>query len=373
MHSPMPLAQPSPKRSSEDLADRPTHGLNGGLLQGSLDGLIRSAARMGTVVTMHVVGKGVRSGSDLDVVRAEEAVARAFQWFDRVEECCTRFDPQSELMQLCGRVGVPVPASTLLFNAVQFALAVADETGGAFDPTVGRAMESRGFNREYRSKNIIRAALKSNGAVNYRDVQVDPARQTITLLRPLLLDLGGVAKGLAVDLAARELQQLENFAINAGGDLYLGGHNPADEPWSIGIRHPRSSDDLIESIRVSNCAVCTSGDYERRVPGASGEHHILDPRTGASLKMAGNAAASVTVIAPNTMLADALATAAFVLGPEKGIELLERLGVDGLIISAESAENSCSKSAATGEIRASADAHRVVLKRHATRGFGDYQ
>src|SRR5262249_39973612 len=80
--------------------------------------------------------------------------------------------------------------------------------------------------------------------------------------------------------------------------------------------------------RVSNCAVCTSGDYERRSASADGGHHILDPRTGQSA----NAVASATVIAPTAMLADALATAAFVLGPEDGIQLLERLGIDGLII-----------------------------------------
>jgi thiamine biosynthesis lipoprotein len=121
---------------------------------------------------------------------------------------------------------------------------------------------------------------------------------------------------------------LGNFAVNAGGDLYLGGRNQLDEDWRIGIRHPRIDGELIDSIRVSNRAVCTSGDYERRSPGDPSEHHILDPATGASP----NEVASVTVVAPTTLLADALATAAFVLGPSAGIALFERIGVDGLII-----------------------------------------
>ncbi len=297
MHSPMPSLQPYPKRASDDI--------------------VRTAVRMGTFVTIHVVGATAAHKSEAQSpMLREEAVERAFAWFDRVEECCTRFDSGSEVMRLAAQVGVPVPVSTLLYEAVQFALAVAEESGGAFDPTVGHAMETRGFNREYRSGREIRtaldcgrAALDGGSPVSYRDVRLDPERHTITLLRPLIIDLGAVAKGLAVDLAARELFSFENFAINAGGDLYLGGRNPESEPWSIGIRHPRSDAELVEVVRVSNRAVCTSGDYEKR--GADGGHHILDPRTGASA----NGVASVTVIAPTAMLADALATAAFVLGP----------------------------------------------------------
>ena len=148
--------------------------------------------------------------------------------------------------------------------------------------------------------------------------------KTLTLHRPLLLDLGAVAKGLAIDIAARELQPFENFAIDAGGDLYFGGCNAAGQPWSVGIRHPRG-DGLLDTLHVSDVAVCTSGDYERRTDAG---HHLLDPRTGAPV----NAVASVTVLAPSAMVADTLATAAFVLGPTDGIALLERHGVGGLIV-----------------------------------------
>ena len=113
-------------------------------------------------------------------------------------------------MQLTTQIGVAVPASTILFEAVSFALRVAEESGGAFDPTVG----------------------SSSGRVSFRDVELDRDRKTIKLLLPMTLDLGAVAKGLAVDTAARELQPFEDFAIDAGGDLYLGGHNPEGGPWS---------------------------------------------------------------------------------------------------------------------------------------------
>jgi thiamine biosynthesis lipoprotein len=163
---------------------------------------------------------------------------------------------------------------------------------------------------------------------DYRDVRLDPARQAVTLRRPLLLDLGAVAKGLAIDLAARELLPCGDFAIDAGGDLYLGGRNPAGERWRVGVRHPRRADAALAVLGVSGMAVCTSGDYERHSPGAGGGHHLLDPRTGEPA----DGAASVTVVAPTAMLADALATAAFVLGPERGLRFLERQGVAGLIV-----------------------------------------
>jgi thiamine biosynthesis lipoprotein len=285
---------------------------------------------MGTLVTIHVVRSGRETGPDAAEVDA--AIERAFGWFHEIEGRCTRFRERSELMQLTARVGVAVPASALLYEAVRFALMVAEASDGAFDPTVGQRMEARGFNREHRTGEILSRACTPDGDVSYRDVQLDPDRRTITLLRPLTLDLGAVAKGLAVDTAARELEPFRDFAIDAGGDLYLGGSNEQGAPWSVGIRHPRNEYELIASLRVSNQAVCTSGDYERQTPngdaGLGAEHHILDPRAGVSPR----AVASATVVASGAMLADALATAAFVLGPGDGIELLNRVGVDGLIV-----------------------------------------
>ena len=275
---------------------------------------------MDTIVTIQLVRPESSASADA-------AIERAFGWFREIEERCTRFNPRSELMQLTARIGVPVPVSTILYEAVSFALMVAEESGGAFDPTVGRRMEARGYNKEYRTRRPVRSAPGPDSDASYRDISLDPDRRTITLHRPLMLDLGAVAKGLAVDTAARELEPFTNFAIDAGGDLYLSGSNEQGVPWSVGIRHPREEHRLIASLRVSNQAVCTSGDYERRDANGT-EHHILDPRTGASP----GAVASATVVASGAMLADALATAVFVLGPEEGLQLLNRLGVEGLVV-----------------------------------------
>jgi thiamine biosynthesis lipoprotein len=285
---------------------------------------VRTIAGMGTIITLRIVDA---AATPAEKAAREEAIERALAWFARVEADCSRFDAGAELRQVSAQIGTPVPVGDLLYEAVQFALAVAEETDGAFDPTVGRRMEARGFNRHDRSRQAVASTVALDEVASYRDVRLDPERRTITLQRPLVLDLGAVAKGLAIDLAARELQPFRNFSIDAGGDLYLGGNNAGGRPWSVGIRHPRGPDELIDTVCVSNMAVCTSGDYERRSPVDAG-HHLLDPRSGRPAA----AAASVTVLAPSAMVADVLATAAFVLGPTDGLRLLERHGVDGLIV-----------------------------------------
>lgn len=288
--------------------------------------LVHTIVAMDTMVTFRVVDGGA-SSNEQDARRA--AVERAAAWFREVEACCSRFDPESELRQLVARPGVDVAASPMLFELTRFALALAEETDGAFDPTVGARMEARGFDRNYVTGESTRTALCEDESVSWRDVALDSEQRTIALRRPLLLDLGAVAKGFAIDMAARELAELEHFAIDAGGDLYLAGRNDRGDHWSVGIRHPRIDRRMIETIELSDVAVCTSGDYERRSASAEGQgHHILDPHTGAPA----HDVASATVIAPLAMIADGLATAAFVLGPTRGIELLERHGVRGIII-----------------------------------------
>lgn len=261
---------------------------------------------MGTIVTIATVGE------------APDAVDRAFEWFREVESRCSRFDSASELSQLTA-VNSAMPVSDLLFEALRFALHVSEISSGAFDPVVGGAMIARGFNRHYMTGALVAMpAIDSNAT--FRDVVLDAGRKSVTLLKPLTLDLGGVAKGLAIDLAARELSGVRNFSIDAGGDLYLGGKNEDEDDWSVGIRHPRKDRTVIEVVRVSDQAVCTSGDYERG-------QHLLDP----SAKSPASAVASATVIAPTAMLADALSTAAFVLGPAGGVALCTSVGVRAIL------------------------------------------
>jgi len=282
---------------------------------------------MGTIVTITIDEQPPTHAPAADAERGE-AIDRAFGWFREIERLCNRFDPDSELRRITRRPGEPAAVSEMLGSALAFALTVAEDTAGAFDPTVGRDMEARGFNRDYRTGDEVPASGIPQTDVSYRDVHLDAASHTIVVDRPLMLDLGAVAKGLAIDLAARELAAaFVNFVIDAGGDLYLAGRGPRGQRRSVGIRHPRRDREAIEVLQVADAAVCTSGDYEREAAPGSADHHILDPRRGESARLL----ASATVVAPTALLADALATAAFVLGPDEGIRLLERHGVEGVL------------------------------------------
>jgi thiamine biosynthesis lipoprotein len=292
--------------------------------QAALRPSVRSlTTAMDTVVTVEVV-------TEQPAEQARTAIERALAWFGEVERVCSRFDPDSELRRLMARPGEPVPASPILFEAVRFALALARLTGGAFDPTIGRVLEAHGFNRNYRTGERTGAPASPNSApraVSYRDVRLDAARHTIVLRRPLVLDLGAVAKGLAIDLAARELSAFDNVCIDAGGDLFARGQNRSGQPWRIGVQSPSDGDALVSTIEVSDAAVCTSGNYERLSDDGL-EHHLIDPRSGRSAR----ALASVTVIAPTALAADGLATAVFIVGPDRGLRLLEREGVHGVLV-----------------------------------------
>lgn len=282
-------------------------------------GFSRTAVAMDTLVTITVDSAPAQT-------EIEPAVERALRWFAEVEAVCSRFDPSSELVRLSTQAGGPVAVSELLFQAIAFALEVAELTDGAFDPTVGGVQLARGLTRDYVTGADLSLPL---APACYRDVLVDRARHTVTLAKPLLLDLGAVAKGLAIDLAARELAAFERFAVDAGGDLFMGGSDTTAPAWRVGIQHPRG-DGLLGTIAVVNAAVCTSGGYERAVGGAgdgTDEHHILDPRSQRSPR----GIESVTVVAPAAMVADAAATAAFVLGAAAGLRFLEEQGLAGII------------------------------------------
>jgi thiamine biosynthesis lipoprotein len=268
---------------------------------------------MDTGINIQIVTRRAR-----DLV--EKDVQRALAWFDTVERICTRFDPNSEVMQLLEHVGEPVQVSTLLFEAVAFAIDLARQTSGAFDPTIGAHIEQLGFNTNYRTGEVVQTSVDA-GSTSYRQVVLDRERRTILLRRPVVLDLNAVAKGLAIDLAARELDEYPDAYVEAGGDLYVRGHNLAGEGWRIGIQHPRAEDLLVETLQLSDTAVCTSGDYERL-------GHIVDARSHQTL----SGLASVTVVAPTAMAADGLSTAAMVLGLEQGSQFLEQQGVGGLLV-----------------------------------------
>lgn len=251
---------------------------------------------------------------------AGPGIERAMGWFAEVERVCSRFDPESELRRLCAAPsGTPVVVGELLFSAIRIALGVCEATDGLFDITVGARMAQRGFDRNFRTGERLAGASETDPGATWRDIRLNLPRREIVLRRPLLLDLGALAKGLAIDLAGQELGGHERWAVYAGGDLLVHDSREAPEPLSIGIRHPRQDGDVIETLQLANGAVCTSGDYER------GEH-ILSPGNGDR-----PTSISCTVVAPTAVIADALSTAAFLMEPRKALRFLEAQAVDGLL------------------------------------------
>ena len=277
---------------------------------------------MDTVVTIHLISQQTQK-------KAEEKIMRAFGVFRYVETVCSRFTPDSEVMGLSKQVGQPVEVSPVLFEALKFSLEVAKETNGAFDPTVGLTLENYGFNRSCLSKDASSVSLKPSVPVSFRDIELNPNNRTILLHRPLVIDLGAVVKGLAIDLAAKELGECAGFYINAGGDILTHGLNEKNQPWHVGIEHPTDPDQLIGTLYLTDGAVCTSGLAKRRSPTVEGISPIIHPKTGKKPQEL----LSTTVIAPFAMLADTFSTAAFILGPKKGLHLLKKANLDGFLIS----------------------------------------
>lgn len=276
---------------------------------------------MDTVVEIKVV-----QNEEMAKEKVEEKIDRAFEAFRRVEEACSRFSRDSELMRACQVVQQPVQISPFLFEPLYFALEMAKLTDGKFDPAIGKLMEDQGYNRHYLTGEHMESL--SAEFVTYKDIVLDKEERTLYLEKPLVVDLGAVAKGFAIDLAANELKDFDGFIVNAGGDLFAGGFDFSGRPWKIGIQHPEKKDQIIDVIEISNEAVCTSGSYERKSETLLGMHHIIDPITGSSP----NDLVSSSVIAPFAMMADAFSTMAFLLGVKSGKEFIENVDLRGLLI-----------------------------------------
>jgi thiamine biosynthesis lipoprotein len=262
--------------------------------------------------------------SQTDSQRAEEAMAAAFREVERIDLLMSHYRQESELSQITRHAGEKetlVSPETL--EVVERALYFSRLSGGAFDITIGPVFRLWNFREgKIPDEKSLQENLKK---VDYRKIKTDRLKSSVYLeSRGMILDLGAIAKGYAVDRAAAVLRKegIENFLVAAGGDLTVSGAKENGVPWTIGIQHPRLPSELIAKLRPAQAAVSTSGDYNKFfLKGGERYHHILTPSTG----LPARECQSVTIMAPSAMDADALATSTFVLGPEKGFALLERL------------------------------------------------
>ena len=278
--------------------------------------------RMGTLVHVTVVHP--------EAARARELAGAAFDEIDRLEAVFSGYRPDTPVSRL-NRDGVLDDPPAELAAVVRRALHFAELTGGAFDPTVPPLIELyRNSFAESGAPPAEHALEEAMSRVGYRHVTADAGR--IAFARPgMAVSLDGIAKGYVLDRVVEQVAGAGAAGVLAdgGGDLSAGEGEVAGAGWPVGVEHPREPGTLLGTIEVRHQGVATSGDYMRAYTADRRHHHIVDPRTGSS---PGHASAA-TVVARSAMDADALATAAMVLGPVQGIELLERLdGTEGLIV-----------------------------------------
>lgn len=290
------------------------------------EGLVtRSDTVMGTSLEILVVAP---PGPEV-----EAAIDAAVAELRRVEDLVTTWRP-SALTRFNDAAGHEVHLDDEVLALLEEAKRVCLLTGRSFDPTFQGAARVWDFRHPGARPPTPEAAREAFRAVDCRRLTIDRERGIARLDPGMAVGLGGIAKGYAVGRAARILRErgYEGFVVNAGGDLYASGRHDG-RIWRVGIRHPRDPDRDIAVLPATGYAVATSGDYERYFDyGGKRYHHILSPRTG--FPAAG--CQSVTILARDPTLADALATGVFVMGPEEGLALVERLdGVETLIIDTE--------------------------------------
>jgi thiamine biosynthesis lipoprotein len=278
-------------------------------------------------------------------VPPDSAFAALERESNRLELLFSDYLPQSALSSLKGRAGdtlrIPAPELAEVLAAAEKA---AFESQGIFDVTLHALKEAWGLSSgetgRVPSEEALAAAMRGNPAFHakaedhpalFPAFRVLPGNRLVLLRDSVSFDLGGIAKGYAVDRLHALLDTLgyRNHLVMAGGDMRVGGIKP-DGPWKIGIRHPRKPDSLAGTLFVGpERAISTSGDYERFfLADGARYHHIFDPRTGRPA----DPWCSVTVLARESLWADALSEPLFILGPEGGRLLLSRFGVQAIWI-----------------------------------------
>ena len=260
-------------------------------------------------------------------------ISETFALMAEIEGRTTRYDDSSEVSQVCRNAGLmSTVVSEDVYDIFDAASKVSRETMGAFDVTMDAVQRTWGFFRDHPRVPDPRSITEGLRLVDYQKVGLDRPRVGLEE-RGMSVDLGGLAKGYVVDRAVDYLQQagLKAGIVDAGGDLRIFGDHPHRTTWRIGVKHPRTVDgSLFGTIETPAMSIATSGDYERFfMEHGVRYHHILDPRTGLPAK----GCTSVTIVTENAMLADAYATAVFVLGPEEGMRFIEaHPDLEGIII-----------------------------------------
>lgn len=285
--------------------------------------LVRTQLQMGTLVRIAVHAPRAPG--------AEVGFEAAFAAIDAVVDEMSEWEADSMISRVNREASAtPVAVGPGLWRVLNVAIEVARASDGAFDPTWAGLSDAWCFvdGCGLPEREQVARAL---ALVGWELVELDHASRTVHYRRDgVRVGLGGIAKGYALEMASNALCDAGacDHVIDAGGDVLARGAGP--DGWRVGIAHPRAPGTLIDEVTLHDQAVVTSGDYQRyiEVDGVR-YHHILDPRTG----YPSGGAIQVSVVASDPTVADALATAAMVLGPDAGRALIERWpDADALIV-----------------------------------------
>jgi thiamine biosynthesis lipoprotein len=279
---------------------------------GGNDLIAESQQSMGTIVTIEIVGPKTN---------AETTINSAFREIDRIEKIMTTFDSNSEIGILNAEGQVDNVSDDLIY-VIEQSIHYGNISDGAFDITIKPILnlwKTKIIAGEYPTGQEINETLM---LVNYSNIAVE--KDTIYFnAEGMSITVDGIAKGYAVDQAVKVLKNngYTNGFVNAGGDGMYFGTKSDGSYWKVGLRNPENKSESIVVMEISDMAVATSGNYERYFNESARLSHISDPRTGYSSE----SLLSATIIAGSAMEADTLATTVFVLGPNKGLELIENI------------------------------------------------
>jgi thiamine biosynthesis lipoprotein len=268
---------------------------------------------------------------------ANAAFDDVFREFDRLDGLMSVWREGSDIVRLNAAAGQhAVPVSADVREALVAARQISDWTGGKFDVTFGALSGLWKFDHDQDNRIPDPAAVRARlPFIDYRQLAIDEGAGTAFLKKTgMSAHLGGIGKGYAVDRGAAILRRhgIGDFMIQSGGDLYAAGRR-GDRPWRVGIRDPRGpAERSFAALDVANETVSTSGDYERAfLSGGRRYHHIIDPDLGEPTRDT----RSVTIVATRATVADGLSTGVFLLGPQAGMALIEKLpDVEGVIVNA---------------------------------------
>ncbi len=270
----------------------------------------KSQPMMGTVLNLTLYGT--------EQSKLENAVEATIRRMLELEKLLSRHDQQSQIAML-NRTGNLFHPDREVVNVLKLAGFINDKTDGAFDVTVLPLVKLQQSGRKP-TRQEIKTALAVTG---FQNVSIQPSAISLKH-KGMGITLDGIGKGYIVDQGVATLQEngFETAYVEAGGDLMVTGRKPGNAPWRIGIKNPRPErTQQMVVLKTSNRAVATSGDYMQAYDASLSRHHIVNPKTGYSPPEL----ASATITAPTVVLADALATAAMVMGSQKTLALLDSM------------------------------------------------